>query len=295
MNSRLQSLIERGYSKDEVIKLSSFTDEELRYASECAFEHISRGCTPSNDKFAIYIGGQPGCGKTVLSMDLKNKFGNAIEIGIDNYRMYHPRYLEIEKCIKEHWKNRKETINDTPGNDIADFTHFFAGAMTDKLLEKASLEGYNLLIEWGMREPSGPLNSMTMMKDKDYSNTVIFVATHKDISYSACKLRSDVMKDSLHIIRKVPKNFHDYCVETLPDSLEIIHNEGLKNNVIDYMCLITRDNKVIWDNKFKINPKDIYISALNDNANKLILDNDAIIALNNSKKELSNLENSHVK
>ena len=151
MNSRLLSLIERGYSKEEVIKLSSFTDEELKYACDVAFEHISRDCTLTEDKYVIYIGGQPGCGKTVLSMDLKNRIKNIIEIGIDNYRMYHPNYLEIEKCIRKHWEKRKEHINDTPGNDIADFTHFFAGAMTDRLVEKASSLGYNILFEWGMR------------------------------------------------------------------------------------------------------------------------------------------------
>ena len=58
-----------------------------------------------------------------------------MEIGIDNYRMYHPSYLEIEKVIKEFWKNKEETINSSPGNDIADFTHYFAGAMTDRLME----------------------------------------------------------------------------------------------------------------------------------------------------------------
>ena len=31
-----------------------------------------------------------------------DKIKNAVEIGIDNYRMYHPRYLEIEECITEH-------------------------------------------------------------------------------------------------------------------------------------------------------------------------------------------------
>mgnify|MGYP003318895747 CR=1 FL=1 len=43
----------------------------------------------------------------------------------------------MEKCIRKHWKNRKESINDTPGNDIADFTHWFAGDMTDRLIKKS--------------------------------------------------------------------------------------------------------------------------------------------------------------
>ena len=96
MNSRLQALINRGYPRDIVIKLASFTDKELEYASNSAFNHIARNCSKVTNPSAIFIGGQPGCGKTVMSMKLKNEIKNAVEIGIDNYRMYHPNYLEIE-------------------------------------------------------------------------------------------------------------------------------------------------------------------------------------------------------
>lgn len=289
MNSRLLALIERGYSKDDVIKLSSFTDEELNYACDIAFEHISRDCMPEDNKFVIYIGGQPGCGKTVLSMDLKNKIGNIVEIGIDNYRMYHPRYLEIEKCIRQHWKNRKENINDTPGNDIADFTHFFAGAMTDRLIEKASKLGYNMLLEWGMREPTGPLNTMENLDTIGYDNLVLFVSTHKDISYEACELRYDVMKDSPHIVRKVPKSFHDYCVATLPDSIDKIYSEGYKNETIDYMALITRDGNLVWDDKSNEMPGKVFNDYLN-HYKHIQEKNDPTVSFNNSKKEISRLE-----
>lgn len=289
MNSRLLSLIERGYSKEEVIKLSSFTDEELNYACNVAFRHISRDCTPAKDNYVIYIGGQPGCGKTVLSMDLKNKIKNIVEIGIDNYRMYHPNYLEIEKCIRRHWENRIENINDTPGNDIADFTHFFAGAMTDRLIERASSLRYNILLEWGMREPNGPLNTMDDLKEKGYDNFVLFVSTHKDISYEACELRYDVMKNSPHIIRKVPKSFHDHCIDTLPSSIDKIYFEGYKGELIDYMALVTRNGDLLWDDKDLENPSVIFSDYVN-NSKFTKEKNDPIISFNNSKKEISEVE-----
>lgn len=287
MHSRLVALIERGYSVDDVVNLSSFTDEELNWAVEMAFEHISRNCTPVKDKNAIYIGGQPGCGKTVLSIGLKNKIGNAIEIGIDNYRMYHPRYLEMEKCIRKHWVNRKESVNDTPGNDIADFTHVFAGAMTDKLIEKCSLLGYNLIIEWGMREPNGPLSTMSDLKNLNYNNLVMFVSTNKDLSYHACELRSEVMKDSPRIIRKVPKSFHDHCVDTLPDSINKIYLDGYKDKVVDYLVLVSRSGKVLWDDKSKKMPGDVYRECVNTYDIENVVKNDPNISKENSKKELS--------
>lgn len=266
MNSRLEALINRGYTRDIVLKLSSFTDEELEFASKSAFNHIARNCSKVNNPNAIFIGGQPGSGKTVMSMKLKNELKNAVEIGIDNYRMYHPNYLEIEKVIKDFWGDKTPSINSTPGNDIADFTHYFAGAMTDKLIEMGKNNNYNLLLEWGMREPTGPLKCMRELKEIGYNNAVLFVCSNKDLSYEACNLRSDIMKNTSRIIRKVPKNFHDYCVETLPDSVNKIYEEGINNNLIDYMCLVTRDNEIIWDNKMQNkNPGEIYNNYLNKN------------------------------
>ena len=288
MNSRLQALIDRGYDKDTVIRLASFTSEELEYASEHAFEHITRNCHSVDNPFAIFIGGQPGCGKTVLSMNIKNSLGNTIEIGIDNYRMYHPRYLEIEKCIKDFWKNKIESENDSPGNDIADFTHYFAGAMTDKLIEMGMRNNYNLLLEWGMREPTVPLRTMKILKGSHYKNIVLFVSTHKEISYDACNLRSDVMNSSMHIIRKVPKSFHDLCVDALPDSINKIYIEGYKNNIIDYMAILSRNNELIWDDKKNELPGDVYMRCLNDY--KFYSSNDSEIAFKTNKKEMEGLQ-----
>lgn len=290
MNSRLEALINRGYKKEDVIRLATFTEEELEYASESAFKHISKGCTKVNNPSCIFIGGQPGCGKTVLSMDIKNNVKNAVEIGIDNYRMYHPRYLEIENYIKEHWKNRGKSINDTPGNDIADFTHLFAGAMTDKLMEKASNNNYNMLLEWGMREPSAPLNSMKDLKEKGYNNIVLFVSTYKEISYKACNLRAHVMKDCGHIIRKVPKDFHDLCIKTLPDSINKIYEEGYKFNLIDSMLLITRDGKVIWNDKSNIMPGIVFDKYINDYNYSKNIQNNPSIAIKANKNEMKGLE-----
>lgn len=138
LNGILEALISRGYSREDVIKLSSYTDEDFNCLVDIAFDRISEDVVPVKNPVALFIGGQPGCGKSCLSMKIKKEYSNVVEIGIDNYRMYHPNYLKMEKLIKEHWKNRKETINDTPGNDIADFTHLFAGAMTDAMIEKTS-------------------------------------------------------------------------------------------------------------------------------------------------------------
>jgi hypothetical protein len=261
MSSRLQSLIDRGYDKDEVEKLASFSEDELKIAADTAFNHFSKGCYPTKTKQAIFIGGQPGSGKTVLLMDLKNHGKNYVEIGIDNYRMYHPRYLEIEKVIKNHWIGKKETENDSPGNDIASFTHLFAGKMTDEIMNKCIEKGYNMLVEWGMRYYEEPLMYMKKINQCGYSNEIIFLATNEKISYHACNLRSDLMneiKGFNHVIRKVPKDFHDLSVSQLPTSMNIIYKTGTEKKYINSFQLITRDKKLLWKNGSFGNPGDVF-------------------------------------
>lgn len=287
MHSRLQALINRGYSKQDVWNLSMYTDEELEKTVDLAFNYITRGCIPEDNKKVIYVGGQPGSGKTVMSMKLKDKINNIVEIGIDNYRMFHPRYLDIEKCIRKHWDGRCENINDTPGNDIADFTHVFAGAICDKLIEKCSNMGYSMIIEWGMREPDGPLTTMREMKKKGYNNFVTFVCVNKETSFDACCLRADVMKDSIHIIRKVSKDFHNCCVNSLPNSALKIYEVGYKDIIIDYMSLVNRDGMILWDDNSKSNLAAVYNDCLNRKDN--MYDNDSSISYFNNRKELSSI------
>ena len=182
--------------------------------------------------------------------------------------------------------NRKESINDTPGNDIANFTHYFAGAMTDKLIEMGKKQKYNMILEWGMREPSSPLKCMKDLKENGYNNTVFFVSANKDISYEACNMRYEIMKDSNRIIRKVPKDFHELCIETLPDSIDKIYIEGMNNKVIDYMAIVKRNNEVIWDLNSKEMPGEVFKDGLynvSKGKNNLVVANDI------NKKEMVGL------
>lgn len=305
MNSRLQELIDRGYSKEDVLRLSSFTEDELNYAASCAFERITRNCKKTQEPLVVYIGGQPGCGKTVFSMQLKKIMEDSVEIGIDNYRMYHPKYLEIEKHIREFWDGKKESLNNTPGNDIANFTHLFAGAMTDRLSEMCSKidehgQCYSIIYEWGMREPTGPLKTMKELKEKGYKNIVMFVATPGVQSYNACQLRADVMKDSKRIIRKVPKNFHDLCISTLPDSIDTIYREGYNGEIVDYMMIVSREGRCLWDHNSKEKPGDVYKKYLNsktiekeNDSHRAILGNEReMIGLKYQKTQLIDLKES---
>ena len=268
MNNRLQALVDRGYSKEEVLWLSSYSEDDIGYCVERAFQHISRNCTRVKNPNSFFIGGQPGCGKSVLSMKIKSNFQNILEIGIDNYRTYHPNYLEIEKCIRRHWNGRTITENDSPGNDIADFTHWFAGDMMDRLIKKGyekDSEGksFNMVLEWGMRTPEKPLETMEILANNNYFNNVIFVATNKITSMDACNVRANVMKNSNRIIRKVPKSFHDLSINTLPQSLNEIYNVGQAKGIINSFIITNRNGELIWSTNDQRNPMEVYSNYIN--------------------------------
>ncbi len=272
LTSRELDLVKRGYSLEEVVKLCSYTKEEINDVVLAIIARITLNCKKVANPTCTFIGGQPGVGKSSASMrtklsDIEN---SVVEIGIDNYRMYHPHYLEMEEAIRNHWNNRVQTEDDTPGNDIADFTHAFAGEVTDLITDRLSIldngKGYNILFEWGMRSASGPLETMKKLKELGYTNIVNFVVVHKDISLEACKIRADIMNGTSHIVRRVPNSFHELCVNSLPDSCNEIYKKGyVDNSYIDNFIITTRDGNIVWNGRdSKILPGDVLKEYLNN-------------------------------
>ena len=235
---REKALVERGYSKKEVLELSSFTQKQFDEKKTIIIDRITKNNKRVHNPISIYIGGQPGCGKTTLSRKLRmqpNENG-LVEISLDNYRSYHPNYLKMEECIKKHWKNKVETDNDSKGNDIADFTHNFVELMSDALLDEVTKpvdsKAYNIVLEWGMRNPDAPLERLRNMKQLGYTNIVDFIVVNKKLSREACKIRANVMNNYNHIIRRVPDYFHEQCITSLPKSAKKIYEIGYKKEKV---------------------------------------------------------------
>lgn len=270
LSGRQKALLNRGYSIEEIIKFSNFTKEELDYAIIAGISRITIGAQKVSNPSATFVGGQPGCGKSSVTIRLKNEMRNAVEVNIDNYRSYHPNYLEIEECIKRHWEGRKTCEEDTPGNDLADFTHQFVSDISDAIIENVSTKddngyGYNIIIEWGMRNPEVPLQTMESLKNNGYTVSVEFVCIHKSISMEACIIRASVMDDHEHIIRNVPTSFHELCINALPDSINQIYERGFDSSIIDSMKLCLRDGSIVWDDTDKTRlPGEVFKTYLED-------------------------------
>lgn len=290
MDVMIQNLVANGYNEDEVIDLISYDSNDIDTISDNVLALDSSYCVPKSNPTAIYIGGQPGAGKSILSMAIKKSSPNFVEIAMDNYRTYHPNYERIEECVKEHWKNRSLSENDSPGNDIAHFTHSFSGEMIDAIIEKATNKKYDVVIEWNLKEPYQPLESMKDLKNKGYNINVWSLAVSKDISSSAYKMRADIMNDYGHIMRRVSKNFHDSCIESLPDSLDYLKDNGLKRDVINQLCVVDRAGKCLWDKTSSGYPGDILSEKINESIKNAAIYNNVDFAKVSFLREVEGLK-----
>ena len=262
MNGNLQLLIDKGYSKEDVLRLSIFSKDDVSKATKTAIEYISKKCTSVLSPEALFVGGQPGCGKSSVALNIKNKIGNYLVINIDSLRVYHPNYSKIEEYIKNYWKDKEENINDSPGNDLANMTHAFASELSDALTESGIKMRYNMILEWGMREPKIPLSMMKHLKANKYIVKVLFVATKKTESFAACNKRTNKLEDSKHIIRRVPKSFHDKCAMSLPSSIDTIYEEGKISKCYDSFTIINRHEKILWDGQNNQTPGEVFRTYL---------------------------------
>ncbi len=265
---REELLISRGYNYQDVIELCSFDVNNLELIVQRIFDDIKKDCKMVNNPISIFIGGQPGSGKSVEAYRIKNNFNDdgIIVINLDNYRSYHPNYQKMEELIKKHWEGRLETNNDSMGNDIADFTHYFASVVSDKIFKLSSKfvdnKGYNIIFDWGMRLPLEPLSIMEELYEKGYTINVKFVVVYEKISREACNLRA--MYKNQHILRKVCDDFHDLCVNSLPDSAKTIYSVGTDKGIINDFSLIDRNDKVIWNKNSNEDIKDVYYNYLHN-------------------------------
>ena len=256
MTYKQEYLIDKGYNKDDVLRVSSFSDKELELALNAAFSVFSKNITSKNNPKCIYIGGQPGVGKSVLSSKLKERM-DAIELSMDACRMFHPRYLEMEELTKSFYKDKIISNDNNPSNDIASFTHDFAANMINRLIDMSSENKYNIILEWNMRHSSDVLNCMTDLKNKGYYNEAFVMTSNKELSLEACKIRADAMNSHGHIVRRVSEAFHEMCINSIPDSVNKIYEEGKKSKVLDKMRVITRDGTIKWDDTKDMLPGDV--------------------------------------
>lgn len=202
--------IKEGFSHHDAQKCQKAFDE--------LWEQKTINRKPVPEPSAYIVGGQPGAGKSdLLKLAAKEVNHNIIIINPDEYRVFHPRYEEIQRQY---------------GDDASKHTGLFSGRMANFIRDKAISEKYNFAIEGTFRREEIPLAMVEQCKNAGYkTNILIKTCPQKESWENGCLQRYNRMKEFGKIFKNeeyprfVEKSFHDSVVKVLPERVVSVYEK----------------------------------------------------------------------
>lgn len=82
---------------EEIKKQYELSQEENLVMAERVLNAYTHGKSPSERPYAIIVLAQPGAGKSGLMAFSYNQFPNALDLDIDKFRPYHPKFTEVSE------------------------------------------------------------------------------------------------------------------------------------------------------------------------------------------------------
>ncbi|MDR0467255.1 MAG: zeta toxin family protein [Campylobacteraceae bacterium] len=209
--------------------LSYFTNKQLHKKFELVWKELmtEANATPQKDKTGFVLGGQPGAGKSSAASKIKEEFlnDNCVFISGDDFRKYHPKYNEINENFHEQ---------------MHEYTSDFAGQMVQLVVDRASNENYNIIVEGTFRTTTAPINTLSQLKDKGYKTGAAVVTCSKELSWQSAMSRYENDRAKGGDGRVVSQKAHDYVVSVLADNAQTICD---RKDICDIFALYKRDSK----------------------------------------------------
>jgi UDP-N-acetylglucosamine kinase len=231
------------------INAEDYSAEEYQKAYNAIYTSITMCAHKQDGKCAYVLGGQPGSGKSTFYSGNESLDGY-IAINGDQYRRYHPRYLDIIKYDLDNYANR---------------TQPFVNRVVEQLINDLSAKGYNIIIEGTLRNPEVPIKTCDLLKSKGYDPKLVIVACDAEQSWRSTIYRAQLMQEIGEKPRLVPIDKYNAIVNNLPESLEIIANRKCFSSI----SIISRDNELLYRHSDKEAPAEVLKSTLNlDNWNR---------------------------
>lgn len=198
------------------------TDEDFEFMYRQAEAITFSGVKPAIKKpVAIFIGGQPGAGKTGLVLMTKQEYEkngtDIISFDLDSYRPF--------------YKNSEIIARDYPAL-YADITGKCAGKIMERLSEKAISEGYNFILEGTMGKSTYTLD---LLKEKETNYKIIarLMATAKEESLLSIFERYIEMRNSMGIGRLTTVSSHNSKYENFPKVASTLESKGVEVEVYE--------------------------------------------------------------
>lgn len=198
------------------------------------WKNITSDKKQTSELTAFVFGGQPGAGKTRIINNINEKEfkGNAIVISGDDYRKYHPNFDQIQKI---------------EGKLSAKYTQYFSSKITEKLIQRAIDEKYNIIIEGTFRTSETPIKTLSILKERGYTTNILLKTCNKEQSWQNCLKRYEeqINKNPL-MARYTNKEDHDVVVENLSLNASKVFASGKA----DYLYLHSGDKFILDKIKF---------------------------------------------
>lgn len=197
---------------DRIVRDYELSEQQL----ESAFARIatteSLGMIPSECKFAVVVGGQPGAGKTNCITNSKRALEhNCVIIDNDAFRNYHPMVNDIKRYHPSLF------------TECTDQLSFKA---TPRMIDMMSDAGYNLIIHQTLKNNIIADDAITKLRNKGYVVIVRALAVSDLESKMSMIERSQALIEELGYCRWVPKQNHDLAYAGLPKTVEYMQQSG---------------------------------------------------------------------
>ena len=180
---------------------------------------------------AFLLGGQSGAGKTTLHKIIHRRLdGNGISINGDDYRKFHPRFLELQRIY---------------GDEAVNYTAPWAGRMTEALIDSLSRIGYNLVIEGTLRTAEVPLKTAELLRQRSYGVSLALMAVKPEISLVSCQIRYEEIRVAGTTPRATDPAHHNKIIDQIVSNLGVLEASGMFDEIALYdrsqTCLFPRE------------------------------------------------------
>lgn len=168
--------------------------------------------SPVKSPKGFVLGGQPGAGKSNLVGIIRQELNrNVLVINGDEFRRYHPNF---------------DNIQEQNGIDSPKHTAAFSGHMTERVIEKALREGYNISVEGTFRTTETPMRTLEDMREHGYETAVYIQTAPSEVSWQSTLERYHAMELLGETPRATPKEHHDLVVKLLPQNADAVFLSG---------------------------------------------------------------------
>lgn len=209
-------------------KENPLTDEERLVYQQAVFNDVFDKQQPHENPQAYLIAGQPGAGKSSLTEKAEIECDiDSVVVNIDNYRKFHPHY---DKYNQE---------NDLTASGK---THLEASNVADAVLERATQNRNNIIIDGTLKDPEGAVNRIQELKEKGYEVHIRAICIRPEDSLRSIEERYKYSKEQYGYGRNVPTEVHDAAVNSGVISLQ----ESIKQGKADSLTVQDRQGEILY-------------------------------------------------